>query len=130
MDLIEKEFGRRWPWHDLRAAFITHVAITSGALAAQTLARHSDFDTTRAYIEVANEVMRQAADRAVERPCFESWGAEDVVDASPWQALCPRLQNLTKLLILMVGAAGFEPTTPSPPDWCANQAAPRSDTKI
>src|ERR1700741_4311530 len=26
----------------------------------------------------------------------------------------------------MVGAAGFEPTTPSPPDWCANQAAPRS----
>ena len=30
----------------------------------------------------------------------------------------------------MVGAAGFEPTTPSPPDWCANQAAPRSDTKI
>ena len=27
----------------------------------------------------------------------------------------------------MVGAAGFEPTTPSPPDWCANQAAPRSD---
>src|SRR6185312_9045768 len=27
----------------------------------------------------------------------------------------------------LVGAAGFEPTTPSPPDWCANQAAPRSD---
>ena len=29
----------------------------------------------------------------------------------------------------LVGAAGFEPTTPSPPDWCANQAAPRSGTK-
>src|SRR6476660_3389141 len=27
----------------------------------------------------------------------------------------------------MVGAAGFEPTTPSPPDWCANRAAPRPD---
>ena len=26
----------------------------------------------------------------------------------------------------MVGAAGFEPATPSPPDWCANQTAPRS----
>ena len=27
----------------------------------------------------------------------------------------------------LVGAAGFEPTTPSPPDWCANRAAPRPD---
>ena len=26
----------------------------------------------------------------------------------------------------MVGAAGFEPATPSPPDWCANRAALRS----
>ena len=31
------------------------------------------------------------------------------------------------LLIYLVGAAGFEPTTPSPPDWCANRAAPRPD---
>src|SRR5262249_46282251 len=28
---------------------------------------------------------------------------------------------------LLVGAARFELATPSPPDWCANQAAPRSD---
>ena len=27
----------------------------------------------------------------------------------------------------MVGAERFELSTPSPPDWCANQAAPRSD---
>ena len=27
----------------------------------------------------------------------------------------------------MVGAIGFEPTTPGPPDQCANRAAPRSD---
>lgn len=26
-----------------------------------------------------------------------------------------------------VGASGFEPPTPSPPDWCANQAAPRPE---
>ena len=32
-----------------------------------------------------------------------------------------------KSLIYLVGAAGFEPTTPSPPDWCANRAAPRPD---
>lgn len=33
----------------------------------------------------------------------------------------------SKCLIFLVGAAGFEPTTPSPPDWCANRAAPRPD---
>jgi hypothetical protein len=27
----------------------------------------------------------------------------------------------------LVGAAGFEPATPSPPDWCANRAALRSE---
>ena len=74
MKVIEVEFGRRWRWHDLRAAFITHVAMTSGPLAAQTMARHSDFDTTRAYIEVANEVTRTAADRAVDRPALRLAG--------------------------------------------------------
>ena len=28
----------------------------------------------------------------------------------------------------MVGARGFEPPTPGPPDQCANRTAPRSDT--
>jgi hypothetical protein len=28
---------------------------------------------------------------------------------------------------ILVGAAGFEPTTPCPPDKCANRAAPRPD---
>src|SRR5258706_3480087 len=29
--------------------------------------------------------------------------------------------------MLVVGAERFELSTPSPPDWCANQAAPRSE---
>src|SRR5262249_55679991 len=33
-----------------------------------------------------------------------------------------------KCLILLVGAARFELATPSPPDWCANRAALRSET--
>jgi hypothetical protein len=41
MTLVEAKFGRRFRWHDTRAAFITHVALTSGAIAAQKLARHS-----------------------------------------------------------------------------------------
>ena len=70
MKRIEKTMGQKWRWHNIRAACITHIAMTSGSLAAQTLARHSDFDTTRAYIEVADEMTRLAADRAAERPAL------------------------------------------------------------
>ena len=67
MDEIEKKYGRRWRWHDIRAAYITQVAVTSGAIAAQKLARHSDFKTTAGYIEVADDVMRAAAEKASDR---------------------------------------------------------------
>lgn len=76
MEKIEQEFGQRWRWHDLRAAFITHIAMTSGPLAAQKLARHADFDTTRAYIAVADELARTAANRAVERPALRIVGSK------------------------------------------------------
>jgi integrase len=72
MNAVEEKFGRRFRWHDIRAAFITHVAMTSGQLAAQALARHSDYDTTRAYVEVADELRRAAADRAAVRPALKS----------------------------------------------------------
>lgn len=70
MKAIEKELGSSWRWHDIRAAFITHVAIMSGALAAQRMARHSDFKTTQGYIEVADPVMRAAAESATDRPAL------------------------------------------------------------
>jgi integrase len=70
MDAIEGKFGRRWRWHDLRASFITHVAMTSGAAAAQKMARHSRYATTEAYVEVADEERRIAAARTAERPAL------------------------------------------------------------
>lgn len=70
MKIIKAEFGAKWRWHDIRAAYITHVAITSGAVAAQTMARHSNYETTRAYIEVADETRRVAAERTAERPAL------------------------------------------------------------
>ena len=70
MKIIEAETGAKWRWHDVRAAFITHVAINSGPLAAQRLARHSNFKTTEGYIEVADQVMRDAAEKASERQTF------------------------------------------------------------
>lgn len=57
------KYGKTWRWHDLRAAYITKVALTSGPQAAQILARHSDQETTQGYIEVADELRRLAADR-------------------------------------------------------------------
>src|SRR5262249_40205760 len=38
------------------------------------------------------------------------------------------IQKCKGCLILLVGAARFELATPSPPDWCANRAALRSET--
>ena len=70
MKAVEKKFGKRWRWHDIRAAYITQVALTSGPLAAQALARHSDFTTTQGYIEVADEITRAAAERSSERPAL------------------------------------------------------------
>ena len=35
--------------------------------------------------------------------------------------------NPPRAKIELVGASGFEPPTPTPPVWCANQAAPRSE---
>ena len=72
MALVEAKFGRRWRWHDLRAAYITHVALTSGPLAAQKLARHSDFKTTQAYIDVSAAVLRAAAEQASQRPALRA----------------------------------------------------------
>jgi integrase len=70
MNDIEREFGRRWRWHDIRAAYITQVAITAGPIAAQALARHSDFRTTQGYISVADETLRAGAKMAAERPAL------------------------------------------------------------
>ena len=73
---IALKFGRKWRWHDLRAAYITYVAMTSGAMAAQKLARHSDFATTQRYIEVADEITRAAANRAAARPLLAVIGGK------------------------------------------------------
>lgn len=64
---MQAKYGRTWRWHDLRGAFITHVALNNAGVVAQQLARHSDFATTQGYIEVADEIRRLAADRISDR---------------------------------------------------------------
>lgn len=70
MDVIEQRHGRRWRWHDIRAAWITHIAMKAGPIVAQKLARHSDFATTQAYIDVADQALRDAVDTVSARPAL------------------------------------------------------------
>jgi hypothetical protein len=70
MVAVQKEFGSRWRWHDIRAAYITHVALTSGPVAARRMARHADYKTTEGYVQIADEMLRQAAARAAQRPAL------------------------------------------------------------
>ncbi len=49
---------------------ITHVALNSGPVAAQSLAWHSDCDTNRPYIEVADDIRRNAANKTARRPAL------------------------------------------------------------
>lgn len=72
MKTIEEEFGARWRWHDLRAAFITGVAGSSlsGKLV-QHMARHANFATTEVYIKLADNLAAEAAERATMRPALK-----------------------------------------------------------
>lgn len=77
MDAVEERHGRRWRWHDIRAAFITDVAIGSGSALARALARHSDQDTTDLYVEVADTPRRMAAERTEGRPALTAFFSGD-----------------------------------------------------
>jgi integrase len=70
MKRVVKAFGRRYRWHDIRAAYISLVATTSGGPAAKRLARHSDYRTTEAYIHIEDDALRVAAQHASARPAL------------------------------------------------------------
>lgn len=70
MKVVETELGTRWRWHDIRAAFITQIAVTAGAVAAQQLARHSRLSTTQGYIAAHSSTIKAAADEAANRPAL------------------------------------------------------------
>lgn len=103
---MEKQYGRVWRWHDLRAAFITNVALNSGGVVAQSLARHSEFSTTQGYIEVADEMRRIAADRVSDRAIAIAATDESHRQESPAKAFAAqsgRRTDLTKSRLKSVG---------------------------
>lgn len=72
MDLVEAKHGARYRFHDLRAAFITQVALNASPAAAQAAARHSEYRTTEGYVEVADAIRRSAAEAATDRPSLRA----------------------------------------------------------
>ncbi|MDE2029546.1 MAG: tyrosine-type recombinase/integrase [Alphaproteobacteria bacterium] len=112
----------RHVFHNTKATFVTAVAQEMPAAVVQDLARHRDFSTTMRYIRVADKVRRKAVDSITSQlfatSVTKSEQAEDgrsplqesLIEADEAMGISPNyLKN-------MVGMAGFEPTTPSPPD--------------
>ena len=123
----ERAGVRRQRFHDMRHAFATllldageEVAVISKMLG------HADYSTTvDVYSHLSTERSRVAAARIdgllkrarrqprrpARRNCGQNCGQAPVRDQRPGPI---HARN-------MVGAAGFEPTTTSPPDWCATR---------
>ncbi len=102
-------------FHHTKASFVTAIAHNATAAVTQELARHRDYRTTQRYLKVNNQAARAAVDAASIRVPTATALAPSPKQES--QTEDPMFGEMTaKSLNLMVGAAGFEPTTPSPPD--------------
>jgi len=101
-------------FHNTKATFVTAVAMNAPAAVTQKLARHKNFETTQRYILVADKASRDAVD-AIDF----SVKAEKVIWSRPIESPQGELEKTVisaNYLKNLVGMAGFEPTTPSPPD--------------
>jgi integrase len=113
----------RHKFHNTKATFVTAVAQKMPAAVVQDLARHRDFATTMRYISVADATRRQGVD-CVAGQLFFTKPEKPLALPEPERShkQNPHTDGIDEVgvtpnyLIKMVGMAGFEPTTPSPPD--------------
>ncbi|MGE4280915.1 MAG: hypothetical protein AB7G62_15100 [Magnetospirillum sp.] len=99
-------------FHNTKASFVTAVA----PAVTQQLARHKDYRTTERYLKVNDVAARAAVDAAairVNAPTHGQKVPDRITSAGKGKAASPKAAAFLENL---VGAAGFEPTTPSPPD--------------
>ncbi len=103
-------------FHNTKASFVSAVGSAASAAITQKLARHKDHRTTERYLLVNDHLARAAVNAA----------AIKVAAPSPYQpvpaktAAVSRNENTARTAVNslenLVGATGFEPATPSPPD--------------
>jgi integrase len=70
MAKVKEAYGETWRWHDVRAAYISHIAKTN-PLGAQKLARHSDYATTALYVGIDDDFKRQVIEKAGQHPALK-----------------------------------------------------------
>ena len=110
---VLKEMGLQGihTFHNTKASFVTAVAHVAPAAVTQDLARHKDYRTTQRYLKVADHAKRAAVEAATTKPSAAPSPSRKSLTENDKAA-----QGAAKSLKSLVGAAGFEPTTPSPPD--------------
>lgn len=101
-------------FHNTKASFLTQIAISSGGSSSMVkrAGRHKDIRTSEAYIEVADQLLREAME-AVSFKAAAVAGSESQ-PAVPASDL-PDPGGIENLAGRLVGATGFEPATPRPP---------------
>ncbi|MBI1209549.1 MAG: tyrosine-type recombinase/integrase [Azospirillum sp.] len=105
-----KTLGLEHRFHDTKASFVTAVAHVAPAAVTQKLAGHKSYETTQRYQRVADQAARSAIEAAA-----AGAAAPIPPHRSPTRYSIASRLSVNSLKDL-VGAAGFEPTTPSPPD--------------
>lgn len=110
---VLKEMGLQGihTFHNTKASFVTAVAHVAPAAVTQDLARHKDYRTTQRYLKVADHAKRAAVEAATTKPSATPSPSRKSLTENNKAA-----QEAAKSLKNMVGATGFEPATPSPPD--------------
>ncbi|CCG42152.1 tyrosine-type recombinase/integrase [Magnetospirillum molischianum] len=98
-------------FHNTKASFVTAIAHVAPAAVTQDLARHRDYRTTQRYLKVADHAKRAAVEATTiqEKP-HPSHSQEFLTGQKESRP------EAAKSLKNLVGATGFEPATPSPPD--------------
>jgi len=113
---VLRRLGLSYRFHDLKASFVSAVAMSASGATTQKLARHRDFSTTQRYLAVADHEARAAVEKSASRLAAAATGR------IPSSKLASQTDNPEPVplpsnpLGRMVGATGFEPATPSPPD--------------
>ena len=98
-------------FHNTKASFVTAIAHVAPAAVTQDLARHKDYRTTQRYLKVVDHAKRAAVEAASIKSHTGSTRTQ-----KPHTRNDKAAEAAAKSLKVMVGATGFEPATPSPPE--------------